>query len=348
MLRVKVVAENICVLSSKSLSNADLLSRNRGLADGLIIGYNRSNRLEHQLLRTILSPKDLATAIGVSESSLKRWADEGRLKVSRTAGGHRRIPMEEAIRFIRTTGQPVVRPDVLGLSELADVPRPSTDTPAEGIDAERSAQLVAALKAGDLPLGRGLILSWYLQGVSLGELFDGPVRTAMTELGMLWKHADEGIFVEHRSTDICIQALNQLRGLIGPPPPTAPLAMGGAPSGDPYIIPSLMASMVLLEAGFRTTNIGPDIPLKVLADAAISARANLVWVSFTSISRRRDLIDHASELAGQLAQADAELVVGGQQIDASVRIDQPNVHVARSMGELAALARGLSRSAGEA
>jgi hypothetical protein len=60
------------------------------------------------------------------------------------------------------------------------------------------------------------------------------------------------------------------------------------------------------------------------------------------------LVDHASELAGQLAQADAELVVGGQQIDASVRIDQPNVHVARSMGELAALARGLSRSAGEA
>jgi MerR family transcriptional regulator, light-induced transcriptional regulator len=51
-----------------------------------------------------LSPKALAAAIGVSESSLKRWADEGRLAAERTAGGHRRIAVAEAVRFVRRRG----------------------------------------------------------------------------------------------------------------------------------------------------------------------------------------------------------------------------------------------------
>ena len=70
-------------------------------------------------MTTVCSPKDLATAIGVSESSVKRWVDDGTIDASRTAGGHRRIPLSEAIRFIRQRRTPVVRPDLLGLRDLA-------------------------------------------------------------------------------------------------------------------------------------------------------------------------------------------------------------------------------------
>ena len=67
-------------------------------------------------MKSLLSPRDLADAIGVSESSLKRWADAGKIQVSRTDGGHRRIPLAEAVRFIRATGAQVVRPDILGIN----------------------------------------------------------------------------------------------------------------------------------------------------------------------------------------------------------------------------------------
>ena len=67
----------------------------------------------------LLSPKDLADAIGVSESSLKRWTDAGRIRASRTDGGHRRIALEDAVRFIREAGVPVVRPELLGMPEMA-------------------------------------------------------------------------------------------------------------------------------------------------------------------------------------------------------------------------------------
>ena len=67
----------------------------------------------------VLSTRELAEAIGVSESSIKRWADDGVLHVARTAGGHRRIPLPEAIRFIRETGAVVVQPAILGLDDAA-------------------------------------------------------------------------------------------------------------------------------------------------------------------------------------------------------------------------------------
>ena len=66
--------------------------------------------------KPLLTPKELADAIGASESSLRRWVDSGQINMSRTAGGHRRIPLAEAIQFIRGIGATVVRPEMLGLA----------------------------------------------------------------------------------------------------------------------------------------------------------------------------------------------------------------------------------------
>ena len=49
---------------------------------------------------------------------MRRWTNDGVIRTSRTAGGHRRIAVSEAIRFIRESGTVVVRPDVLGLPTL--------------------------------------------------------------------------------------------------------------------------------------------------------------------------------------------------------------------------------------
>ena len=85
----------------------------------------------------LLTPKDLADAIGASESSLRRWVDSGRVKMSRTAGGHRRIPLAEAIRFIRETHATVVRPDLLGLGDVASLRWSSSKAAAASAGADR-------------------------------------------------------------------------------------------------------------------------------------------------------------------------------------------------------------------
>jgi excisionase family DNA binding protein len=52
-----------------------------------------------------------ASALAISPSRLRRWADEGRIESIRTAGGHRRFPLQAVRRLAAERGvQPSVRP----------------------------------------------------------------------------------------------------------------------------------------------------------------------------------------------------------------------------------------------
>jgi excisionase family DNA binding protein len=282
----------------------------------------------------LLTPKELADVIGASESSLRRWVDGGRIRMSRTAGGHRRIPLAEAVRFIRETGATVVRPDLLGLPE-------ATGNDPEVLALSEDERLYRALHAGDPEVARGLIVSSYLSGRTLPALFDGPVRTAMRRLGELWQHDARGILVEHRATEICASALESLRPLLPAAAPDAPLALGGAPAGDPYALPTRMAGMVLAEAGFRDVNFGPNTPAEVLGREAIERGARVVWLSVSAAAGAKSLRDGAQRLAESLGERQIDLVLGGVAAAGSVTREAANVHVMNSMTELAAFASGV-------
>ncbi|MBN2491012.1 MAG: MerR family DNA-binding transcriptional regulator [Planctomycetes bacterium] len=292
-------------------------------------------------MKLTLSPKELAQAIGVSESSLKRWADKGVIEVTRTAGGHRRIPVPEAIRFIRESRATLVDPRILGLSDLETL---DSEHGASTIGDEAE-QLYRFLVAGDAPRARGLILSLYLGGESVASICDGPVREAMHRIGELWQHDPSGVFAEHRATDICLQALNQLR-LTLPAPQSEMVAVGGAPAGDPYLLPSLIAATVLAAEGFAAVNLGPDTPYETLLVAAREHRARLVWLSVSSEVDARAFNREVKALAQELAGAGVCVVVGGRRAEQLSLAPADNLYRGHSMGELVAFARGVLLGAG--
>jgi len=284
-------------------------------------------------MKDVLSTRELAEAIGVSESSIKRWADDGVLHAARTAGGHRRIPLAEAIRFIRETGAAVVQPAILGLDDAAGVRSTRHGDGAES--------LYRFLAQGAAPEARGLIQSLYLAGHPVATIVDGPVREALRRIGEQWRHRDDGILCEHRAVDLCVQALSQLRSLF-PESAEAALAVGGAPSGDPYILPSLAAATVLAAEGFRTVNLGPETPFDTLALAAVELRPRIVWLSVSLDPLPDRLAERIPRFAERVRPHGASVVVGGRTLPATPFPAVTNLHVGRSMAELAAFARGLA------
>ena len=284
--------------------------------------------------RDLLTPKELALAIGTSESSIRRWVDSGAVKLSRTVGGHRRIPVAEAIRFIRERNVTVVRPEILGWPGV--VGRPPSAAPESEDD-----QLCAAMKRGDGRQVQSLVLGWYLGGHSLARLCDGPVRSAMHAVGELWRHSEEGILVEHRATEWCAQALAQVRSMMPSPAQEAPVAIGGTPEEEAHGLGSAMASAILRECGYHDTNFGAFTPIRLLAGVAREQRARLVWVSVTMPPDARAKKETA-DLSRQLHSDGATLIVGGQNADECAPRGQSNVQVLRTMAELAAFARGFS------
>ncbi len=281
----------------------------------------------------VLSPRQLAQVIGASESSLKRWIDGGQLIAARTTGGHRRVTLAEAIRFIRDHQHPISDPTPLGLAALDDL----SDTTIEQ-------RLDLALRAGDGAAARTLLVSAYAAGMPIAQLCDGPLRAVMERIGELFHaegQAESGIAIEHQATSTCLQALHHLHAYLPAVHDDAPVALGGAPTNDPYLIPSLMASVVFSECGYRTFNLGPQTPLEALRNAALRQRPKIVWLSVSTSEALNSLRQPLLRLADELATLGSSLIVGGRHSHELGHDTRANLLRARTLTEATSYARGL-------
>lgn len=262
---------------------------------------------------------------------MKRWIDAGEVAAARTAGGHRRVSRREAVRFIRERGFPLADLSALRMPELAGVPRADASGPVT------ADTLVEAFQAGEAGRARALIVAEYVRGESVADLCDGLMRETLQRIGKLWREHDrlEGIGVEHEVTDTFIHALGQVRSLVAMPGPDAPVAVGGAIAGDPYIIPSLMAATVLEDLGFDVTNLGPDTPAEVLAATAQRRKADLVWCSVSTDASLETLQRESQELVSRFANPGVRVIVGGRKANEE---SLPGLTVLPSMQALTAVA----------
>jgi excisionase family DNA binding protein len=292
--------------------------------------------MTRDLHRSTVTPRQLAEAIGVSESSVKRWVDDGRIAASRTSGGHRRISLAEAARYVRESGSAVVRPDLLGLPEAVS----ASESVGTGDRDEAGGALFRLLRAGAAAEAQGLILSRYLRGESVAQIVDGVLVQALERVGELWLDSPSGIYWEHRAMEIAFGAISRLRLLL-PSPNGAPRAVGGAPSGDPYRLATLAVATVLESEGVRATNLGPETPISTLALAAEDLDARLVWLSVSVAADAERLRREIERLGDRLAERGALLVAGGAQSHRLGLTPSDSIYLGRSMAELEALVRGM-------
>ncbi|TWT94057.1 hypothetical protein Pla108_37690 [Botrimarina colliarenosi] len=255
-------------------------------------------------MQELLSPKQVATSIGVSESSLKRWCDQGVIATERTPGGHRRIQVGAVIRFLREQRRSLVRPEVLGLPVGAGQVIRSQDKANEA--------LFDALKAGNHEQARRLFIDLYVAGMSVVQLGDQVVAPALHRLGDSWQCGQIEVYQEHRACEILSRALYELRLMLPPPSPSAPIAIGGTPPGDDYRLPTLMVELVLADEGWNAVSLGSNLPFGTMAAAAVQHRPDLFWLSSTHVA---DATALRAGMASFLASTPVSMkvVVGGQK-----------------------------------
>src|SRR4051794_35510116 len=71
----------------------------------------------------IISTKGVAVALGVSEATVKRWADAGMLRCFRTRGGHRKFRTRDVKAFVEEENPPQpVSPRTSETIEIASGP----------------------------------------------------------------------------------------------------------------------------------------------------------------------------------------------------------------------------------
>ena len=263
------------------------------------------------LVQKLLTPKQVAQAINVRESSLKRWCDQGLLTAVRTAGGHRRLALDEVFQFLRQSGQQLVRPELLGLPS-------NTGQAAVVIDRARE-QVRDALIAGDEDQCRRIVFDLYLAGKSACEICDHVLATAFHEIGDRWECGDVSIYRERRACEIGFKMLHELRMAVRTPSSDAPVAIGGSLACDPYRLPTAMIEIVMRELGWRATSLGTRLPAATIAEAVRDNRPRWLWISVSCIESIPVFLNEYAHLHGVATETGAAVVVGGRALTPEIR-----------------------------
>lgn len=280
-------------------------------------------------MKELLSPKQAAKAIGVSESTLKRWCDQGLIETIRTVGGHRKLPICNLIRFVRERDQPIVRGEMLGLS---------SDNFSQIVTSRCWKSLTEALLNGDEALTRQIIFEFYLANDSISAICDDLICKAFREIGHRWETMNAEVYQERRSCEIIQRILFELRRA-QPDPDVAWTACGGSLEGDEYCLPTTMVELVLRDCGWNATSLGTSIPAESMIKAIGAINPKIFWVCASHIRDTDKFVADFKSL-WQVAQANRiALVIGGRAFTEDLRAKLTYCCYCDTMQQLEAFAR---------
>jgi len=257
-----------------------------------------------------LSPKQVASAIGVSESSLKRWCDKGIIQSSKTVGGHRRISPNSVIRYLKDAKRPLISPAILGLSEQG-LPRESS---LEQI-VERFAD---GLVKGDEAHCRRIAVDLFMADYPISKIGDLVIKPAFERIGCNWQNGSVEIFQERRACQVASKIIGDMSQFLALPQ-EGPVAIGGTIEHDNYALPCKLVESVLRQHGWRAQSLGTNIPFTSLAAAVADQKPKLFWLSVSYIREDVGSFVRGCNMLFDHISGSIPFVVGGNALVSHVR-----------------------------
>ena len=282
-----------------------------------------------------LTTKEVARLLRVSEATVKRWADDGRLRSDKTVGGHRRFSIQAIAHLRREQGigqesQPPLRR--AARSKAHNKPLPS------------SASFLEFLLRGDESEASAVLVDAYLHSHALASVLDTTITEAMHRVGDLWFEGTITIADEHLATRVVLSALQKLRSIAVPAEPTGLKAICCGIEGDLHELPIHMTELILETEGWEAKNLGPNTPLFALREMVTRQRPQLVCVSARSIADLDRATTEYSQLRRVTEKLATTVVIGGEGFrDRTLRERFPSEFYAGDFTGLSKFVRALAK-----
>ena len=258
---------------------------------------------------TYLSTQEVAGLINVTETTIKRWADEGKIPCHKTLGGHRKFLLKDIIQFAEQNVYPLsgtVAP------RLPQRQAQILEVAVQTRNYQKISQLFydEALKADRQALYEMLS---YLgkHHISLPILADQVVRPAMVRLGEQWQSGGLNIDQEHLTSYAVLEALANLNPELHRKPSHDLTAVCACAEGDYHELGLRMLSYALETEGWKVHYLGGNTPFRTLRSYMKSTRPELLCLSATIIGGKRELIGSIRSIGKTARGMGAAYVVGG-------------------------------------
>lgn len=250
--------------------------------------------------------------LGVSEASVKRWADGGLLPTAKTVGGHRRFRPEDVALFKRTR---LSEERALGVRRelITRADEKLRGAEAKGLTTNDALieETFRALLGGRAEDVSALAVSLYLRGRTVAFIADEILCPPMRRVGELWHKGELSVAEEHLATLTAINALQNLHAVIEASAEASMLALCCSVEEDFHEFPVRLAALVLESCGLEVLNIGASTPFYALTEAMERFQPRLVCVAATILNGLDRAAREYAEFHRAAERRGVRVVLGG-------------------------------------
>jgi excisionase family DNA binding protein len=242
----------------------------------------------------ILTTRQVADMLAVSEATVKRWADAGTLLCFRTPGGHRKFRAADIADFRRR--------------HQYDIEKAA----GEGVDgSDYVAQFRSMALSGDSDRLVTLIAQLRMKGLSLAAVFDTVAGPALIDIGERWARGAVTVAQEHLAAQTVVEALSRVRALIEVPA-TKGRVLLAAPGEEQHDIALRMMAVLLVGMGYSAMMLGARCPVPDLALMITADKPSAVVLSFAVTHPFESVRESVNQVAIATRSVGAKLFVGGE------------------------------------
>lgn len=259
--------------------------------------------------KTILSTVDVARLFNVTETTVKRWADDGTLRCHKTPGGHRKYPMRNIVEFAeRNKFEPA---GVLALPAQDDL---GASIQRAILDRSFPSLVKVFVEKALSPDRTDLYLLFsflYEHRIALWEIYDYVLCPGMREIGEHWQRGEIGINQEHRTSYETLDALARLQSEIYIKPDNGKSVVFACPGEELHEIGLRSAAYVFEAEGWTTHYIGARTPTDAVISAIQDLRPSLLALSVTCPNDPERSLEGLRHLSAKVRAMGVSIIVGG-------------------------------------
>jgi len=223
--------------------------------------------------KRIYSTRELAQVWNLSESTIKRWTDTGKLQCHRTPGGHRRFQLKHIQDF-----QSRHRFEGTGLLTSAEWEDPRLETFINQRNWARVRELILYLASeNQCARVKDLLERLYIRGLSVGDLYDEVLAPIFAGPGGNHSSNSIGLGQARLVEKNLEEALYYFFPGVVCRRPLGKTGLCAAPAADcSHFVNGI--SRVLNEEGWDAMNLGSKVPFEAMAEMVEEQPVNMACV----------------------------------------------------------------------